>query len=164
MSGSRRYTSHRFVFKIQFHKTCCFLELELRDHEEEYNIEDEASDEEYKDDYGIFSRVLIDVKSNEYECNGHLQIIHSLNEDAKENLSQVRVAKLKRRTFPNVDRGFLKNRKLLNVRSIGNCCWAFFEKVAFRGEKEVLDVAFEGLPQRRPKSIKSVSCSEVKAR
>ena len=139
----------------------------MRDYEEEYDIEDEASNE-YENDYGIFTRVLIDVKSNENECNGHLQIVHSLmsviNEDAKQNLRQVRVAQLKRRTFPNLDRGFLKNRKLLNVRSIGNCCWAFFEKVAFRGEKEVLDVAFEGLPQRRPKSIKKVSCSKVKAR
>ena len=162
MSRSRRYTNHRFVFKVQFQKACCFLEL--RDYEEEYDTEDEPSNED--DDYGIFTRVLIDVKSNEYECEGHLQIVHSLtsesNEDANENLMQVRVTKLKRRPFPNVDRGFLKNRKLLNVRSIGNCCWAFFEKVAFRGEKEILDIAFEGLPQRRPKSIKNVSCSKVK--
>ena len=133
------------------------------DYVDDYEVENDDKEEkdekedDYFDDFDFGIRAVIDVKENEVECKGHLQIIHT-----KLSEINVRTAHLKRKKFPNVDRGVLENRKLLNVRSIGNCCWAFFEKIAFKGEKEVITIGFEGLPQRRPKSIKRVSCSEVK--
>ena len=91
-------------------------------------------------------------------CIGSLTIAH---EHEMGNLEYV-ILKNKRSHYPNIQRGFpvLRRRAISYIQTTGDCCWEFYIKRHFQGERQLL---FPGedtfYPDFKPASIKKLKCT-----
>ena len=73
----------------------------------------------------------------------------------------MKTSKRRKKAYPNLQKGLLKNNgKLLHIETTGNCCWRFYKKKSYRGESEDVCPGFEGLPRFMPNSVKQIEKCE----
>jgi len=115
---------------------------------------------------GRFGGGIFDFDS-QHSCGGSLTMIHTalyqsrgLN-PALEELQSMKTARLTGKRYFNLPRRILKNRKLLHIENVGDCCWQFNSQPRFRGVIEYAKTGFAGLPRRTPKSAGRILCDLV---
>ena len=112
------------------------------------------------------ARSLLTVRDNIYFCEGSLTIMHTIDINMRSSnpsieLQEMKTILLSGNKYPNIKRGFLRNRKILWTESNGNCCWKFYENRNFKGRFEIIESGFKGLPTRETRSISKISCNFI---
>ena len=113
-----------------------------------------------KDDIGI--RQSTSTLLGRISCIGSLKIVHS-NENDLGNFQDLQLATdggvNKDGEYQNLKRGFpvLKRNIIIQIITIGNCCWEIYEKRKFKGKKQYLHHG-EHFPDIQPRSVRRVEC------
>ena len=104
--------------------------------------------------FGVRSVIFHRTGSKVEDC--HLTFWYVPNND---ELKQMKIERRKKKKFPNLQDGILRNdRKLIHLKTTGLCCWRFHTMSNYRGNSEDICPGFEGLPRFVPQSVKTISC------
>ena len=88
-------------------------------------------------------------------------IVKETPSEGIDQLHSMKTSKRRKKAYPNLQKGLLKNNgKLLHIETTGNCCWRFYKKKSYRGESEDVCPGFEGLPRFMPNSVKQIEKCE----
>ena len=52
----------------------------------------------------------------------------------------------------------LKNRRILRIKSHGNCCWQIYQYKNFLGRYEYIYIGYDEFPRIHPQSMKKINC------
>ena len=104
--------------------------------------------------FGLRSVIFHRSGSKVEDC--HLTFWYVPNND---ELKQMKIERRKKKKYPNLQDGILRNnRKLIHLKTTGLCCWRFHTMSNYRGNSEDICPGFEGLPRFLPQSVKTISC------
>ena len=65
---------------------------------------------------------------------------------------------LKGPQYHDTKKGIFRNRNIINIESMGNCCWNVFDIHGFRGNSVAVYPGFNEMVAVQPGSIKNVPC------
>lgn len=95
-------------------------------------------------------------------CKGYLNLLHA-NENDLGSYQALQISSFGGRSkdgaYQNIKRGFsiLKINIIIQMTTMGNCCWETYDKPKFKGETQYLHYG-EHFPEIQPISIKRVEC------
>ena len=116
-----------------------------------------------EDEEEIEVRSVVDFLNPTNPCDGHLTFwhTHTRSSEGIDQLHSMKTSKRRKKAYPNLQKGLLKNNgNLLHIETTGNCCWRFYKKKGYRGESEDVCPGFEGLPRFMPNSVKQIEKCE----
>jgi len=88
-------------------------------------------------------------------CIGSLEFFHG---SRRNPLRTVKVLKLSSRLKKVRNIKKINDRRILRIKSHGNCCWRTYKNKGFRGRFEDIYIGYDKFPRIHPQSMKKIYC------
>ena len=103
----------------------------------------------------LFREDLLTSSERSSTCIGALEFFHG---SRRNPLRTIDIFKLSSRLKQVRNIHKLKNKRILRIKSHGNCCWRTYQYKNFLGRYEYIYTGYDEFPRIHPRSMKKVNC------